>query len=785
MSIKQLTTDPTEAEFEARIRGAIAQAFPWLGPAAIKHQTKFSVRLGRKSIEIASRPNEARADIILYSGRRPLAVLELKRQGGVLTDGDVEQGLCYAKLVNPVAPLTVVSNGVDTQVFNTLTGQPWAPESPDAQTLDNLFKNISHFAAAQVNEAVSALLGSDSRSWIPAINAVTREQLDEMMGDLNDAQLPFARDFLLPRAATVLCLDYLNQGNRVVVLSGSPLSGKSNVLRDICRHVETDQTAGVLFVEAAHGVGVIQQIADALEKTLEWQLSKQEVRRWLRKRSESSGSKLIVLIDDVSSGDPVVRKEIEDLASRYYSSGLQVVLALHDNAADVLQTSENWLSRSPIGRIAVQVSVESLSDDEFQDAEQAVLGMGMAFAPGAQFAPELREPWILRSLASIAIDSVEDGEDGPPHSLLQLPPLLGVDVIAHARSRFDDPELNRLYQGMATALMLDADDRARDPSLLLSSIHTFMVRRRTLIEAMQPRDVDALIQKGFLRAFRHASGDEMLYVRMPELVASELAHQVGDKLLSVKSDNTTAYLRMVEEYSSVLPMGDLIVAQALLDASRNAPDLITNVMQIIRDQPVQAAPVDGLQAGAIMPNGQYLTIVFEAGNASITINGKTRRLEGVDPSEFGFTYSFVYSWTVLGHLIKYLIVDVGNESAELNEILLQACQAPLPLRKPDLRFLPQQEITTASGKKVSLMLPDQGFLDSVTYSLLPLLSSGREIADAWITQAIATHSIHLLGRISTALKVITHSADSALAQWACETLRTRIYPEQKLWLAGA
>ncbi|UVL91807.1 type I restriction enzyme HsdR N-terminal domain-containing protein [Pseudomonas sichuanensis] len=787
MSIKKLTTEPTEADFEARIRVAISHAFPWLAPGAIKHQTKFSVRLGRKSVDVESRPNEARADIILYSDTRPLAVLELKRNGVALSTADEEQGLCYAKLMSPFAPLTVISNGDETRVLNTLTGVAWAPDTTDEKTLANLFSNVGKIATSQVTEAVTTLLGGDSKAWVSALNAVTREQLAELTGDLADAQLPFGREFLISRQATDECLDLLKKGHRLVVLSGAPLSGKSNVLREICQKVETEYAMAVLFVEADHGGGIIQRIADALDKSLDWSISRDETRRWLRKRSESPGANLVVLVDNVPSGDHVLRKEIEDLTSNYFGARVQVVLALHENAAEAMQASQNWLTQSPLGRAAVSVTVGALADVEFESAQEAFRGIGMVFALGAKHSTELREPWVLRALASMAAahrsqtELIEDGQ------YLQIPPMVGVDVINHARSRFLNSELTRLYQCMATAVMTDARDASRDPSLLLSSIHTFMVRRKTLTQIMHHLDVEKLIQLGFIREFRHSTGVQMLYVRLPELVASELALLVADSLSELDPDQPKLYLGEIEFYASLLPMGDIIVAQAIFDAATKKPDIIGEIVDIVLQNPIQQVPVLGVKFAMIMPDGKHGTLtISEDGCVMLTRDGKTRRLKGIDPSEVSCTYSNLYAWIVLAQIVYHYMhtLDEEVEAPEVHSTLLEVCKAPAPLRKPNLDYASFGIQTLETPTGVSLTLPGQGFLDSATYALLLMFSRRSLQAGAWIDIAADSGCVHLLNRIITALVELTHTTDTASAEWAYDTLHTRLYPALKQWLGA-
>ena len=88
MPTKQVTEKKTETDLEAAIRGTVMRVFPWLDPADVKHQIKFSFTFGRSRIDVDSTDNydrQARSDIILEKGGGPLAVLELKREGNALS----------------------------------------------------------------------------------------------------------------------------------------------------------------------------------------------------------------------------------------------------------------------------------------------------------------------------------------------------------------------------------------------------------------------------------------------------------------------------------------------------------------------------------------------------------------------------------------------------------------------------------------------------------------------------------------------------------------------------
>ncbi|PTU00263.1 hypothetical protein DBR45_23630 [Pseudomonas sp. HMWF031] len=524
----------------------------------------------------------------------------------------------------------------------------------------------------------------------------------------------------------------------------------------------------------------MQRIADALESALEWPLSREEVRRWLRKRSESQGTKLILLLDNVSTADPKARQEIEDLSSRHFGPGLQLVVALNDNAADKLKAADNWLTRSPIGRIAVGVDVEPLTDLEFQVVQEVFSSRGMAFAHGAEHSSELREPWVLRALAASALPTVPDEDLHAQGHRSHLPPMLGLELMRYARSRFTSSELSRLYQSMAKALIRDANDKKRSPALLLSSIDTFMVRRETLEEIMQPHDVGRVIERGFLRAFRHHSGVEMLYVRLPELVASELSIQVAEELVRQDSEEPRSYLKTIELFASMLPMGDLIVAQAIIDASQKQPKLIGQVIKEILEHPVETFYFTNAELALMFPNGECGTLTLnEEGVVQVTLGGKIYLLNDVAPSDVGCSYTNLHAWIVLAHVAMGLIHTSDGIHPNVPSLLIELCRVPVLLRKPKQDYVNHgvNVVETSTGERI--VAPDQGFLDSATYSLYRVLISDRDLADSWINHAVALNSVHLVGRAYTALIAAMHSADTDVAKWARETLISRIYPEWK------
>jgi predicted type IV restriction endonuclease len=93
-----------------------------LSPTSVHVEWKFSVRLGRTINGVDGTPAEGRADALIKNGAGDnLFVVELKRPDNKLKDNDRDQGISYARLLDQIAPFVVVSNGKETQIFDTIT----------------------------------------------------------------------------------------------------------------------------------------------------------------------------------------------------------------------------------------------------------------------------------------------------------------------------------------------------------------------------------------------------------------------------------------------------------------------------------------------------------------------------------------------------------------------------------------------------------------------------------------------------------------------------------------
>lgn len=635
MPVKQLTVWPTEADFEADLQAALRRAFPWLPTASIRHQTKFSFTAGRSHIEVDGRAQSqvtARADVLLYFREQPLAVLELKRSGQAIDSSDVEQGLSYARMIHPRPPLVVVTNSSEVLVLETHTGKEWEPTEQSEAAFSNLLKQATRVANDDLKRAIATLMGSNPHIWVPAIRQASALAIEELSGKWDEQLAPFVPEFLIPRTATATALYLLRQNKRLVLIEGPPLSGKSNVLREMTLQTADAEDIAVLFVEADSGAGIYQGIADALSNALAWPISRNKARDWLLNLSKTLGPSLVIAVDELGIGQQEIRADVDDLTSYLFGSRVRLVLAIDDSVADRLVMNSTGRKHSAIGRKASRIKVGHLDDEEFKLAAELLWQHRVGIMRGGQSSPELRIAWILRSIVSHIV--AQDRYSNEKLAAV-LPPLLGLDLIDHTRDRFRDDELRIMMRGVAQAVLQDAADRTRTIGLVLESMATFVVRRKSLLDFVEHADFEKLVQQGYLRPILHDSGEAIMVIRVPELVASEAALILGAELLKQIKTDVNAAAHWLAQVAANIPLGDIVAAHSLLDAAVQSGSLpMELIMALIKSPPEKHTFSAGTKAAMYFPGAGLIDVTFEGdGTVLLQALGQYHRIEPDSPNE--------------------------------------------------------------------------------------------------------------------------------------------------------
>lgn len=774
MPANKLTKKKTETDLEAAIRGTVTRVFPWLDPADVKHQIKFSFTFGRSRINVDNTDNydkQARSDIVLEKGGVPLAVLELKREGHALSAEDEAQGLSYARVLDPMAPIVIVTNGDETRIFNSYTGQCLGADTLAETQFVATVDAAARLAAGNLKQAIQTLMGNEPTIWRQAIEQLTDATIEDLTATSDNPGLPFTKDFLIQREATEEAIDLLEEGKRLILIEGPPLIGKSNILRDLAGRTRKADRFATLLIEVGRS-GIVQTVADGLANQLNWPVTKEEARAWLMQLSRGDQNlHLVLALDGVDPRDKKAVAEIEDLSSSRFGVGLRVVVAFDDSAVHRILESKGGRDQSKIGRRAVRIVVDRMSDAEFRAAVNMMSDMRIWLMRGAQSARELRFPWALRMRAWSVMQNA-DFDD--PNWRVSLAPLMGLEMIAHAREAFPGQELRHQFHEIAKAVLHDARSRKRPIALVLQSMGVFMVRKKKLAKRLTDATIKTLVKDGYLKPAMQPSGEPVLIVRLPELLASELAAVIAHELSQSELSDPATAAKWLAGASSNLPLGDVVTAQAILDAARSGFGLSLNlVFALAETRPTLQTVQPGTRFATYQQGiGLVDFTVAEDGSLLVEANGKHGRIE-LDPEEIpGEMYHDFQSWMILSHLAmvpSVARIDGVDERID-TAILLEVASAPVVLRSvgPELEFNAVR-VHDVPGEG-SIVCHLEGIVEPITFALFKFFYREFRVAADWIHEACQRNSLALVARVQIALQYLADIEDGDRSDFAREML---------------
>jgi hypothetical protein len=157
------------------------------GDDELEFEESFLLRLGlftykvetKKQVETA----RSRLDILAKRDGRNLFIIEVKTDSKALTDDDRDQAVSYARLVHPMAPVAIVTNGKETKIYYTVDKNEIHPNKIDILGLtleDDMLdhyeeafqffmgyspENVQAFCQAQIHAGMKTLLGSKEEAF--------------------------------------------------------------------------------------------------------------------------------------------------------------------------------------------------------------------------------------------------------------------------------------------------------------------------------------------------------------------------------------------------------------------------------------------------------------------------------------------------------------------------------------------------------------------------------------------------------------------------------------------
>ncbi|MEI9402617.1 type I restriction endonuclease [Mesorhizobium argentiipisi] len=613
----------SEATLEARLAKFVAATFPGL---AIDLQETFTIRLGHSDHAIGSKQTWAggRADILIRNGGKPLAVIELKAPDESIDKDAVRQALSYARLVEPMAPLAIVTNGVETSILRSFDGAVVDTETFDEAAVAARFKDASQLAGAIYDDAVRDLLARDDIVFADLLRSASVRALDQMTGDVRDLTRPLCKEFSIPRTAVEALAESIHAGNRVTVLVGPALSGRTNVLAQLC--ARGDLTP--IFVDAvAADHGPIRFMANVIAAKLFRSASEDTVRHWLLHRLQQPAAHPIAIVVDGWGGGSGerTRQDVSELIQLCGGNGIAIVTAIDEAWFESLATTGSG-QVSAFGREAVRIDLDPLSQPEFATAVQLIAeDWNLHCDSGSQFNADYRQPRILRLLLAqkpLGSPPIID-EERMMMSITRVPTVTGPSLLDGAWERIANGTMRDDFLRFAKAFMEDESGQPGDPRaiMLIKGLGAISLQGAEA-KLGEPR-IKRLVDSGLASYLSMPDGDRFLYPRVPEILAKAAAIVIARDILRANINSEEEANDLYDMFIAScggLPLPDVVGAAVLQELAHDNGDLLPWFIEtMLEDRPNVTTIGDGATIIIRAPDGisEELEVPLGAGGPAI------------------------------------------------------------------------------------------------------------------------------------------------------------------------
>jgi Type I restriction enzyme R protein N terminus (HSDR_N) len=759
-----------EATFESYLAQILSSIFPTPIAARFQAQPVFSLQLGHKAFEVDGFQSLARgrADLILRLNEAPVILLELKAPNIDLSEDDVRQGLSYARLHEPMIPLTAVTNGTETSVYSTFNGERIHGASMNEQILQKLLEQAGNQAVTSRDDAVRALIGGNPAVWASALRVESDRVLSDLEAPLGDLTKPLSTDFQLPRQATAYLAGLFKiEKEKALALVGPPLSGKTNVIAELCRRSQ-DFGLATLYVDCTEASDLLEEVSRALTDSLGATIPRDQVFDWLRLGVGTIGDerpRFILILDSLFPSDSAeLMKQATQLLS-IAGDNFSVLFALTDGDWDRVQSMPGRTTLSKLGRHAKPLMLGELNDDELDVAKQNLQSAFRVLLPEPyQFELTMRQPHSLRLLMS----TITRDKDLPEGMVEQVPPIIKTDFLATLWERTaGNAELRADYLALAECCIDDIGNREKQAHLAAISMGVGAISSDGAAKLPTPI-FERLLAQGHIKRVSLASS-VVIVPTVPELLSAACVHVMLPKVLAIahEQDNTAAKVLLLRSTRS-LALGDRVAAAILTELVRKDAAILMGIFEMLmEDEPKEEIKEHG-NFLLPLPGGKVIELLFDGETMLMKLpDGSEKKMDWPEDEGPMRLISDLHAWHILSHL-SYAGIALQQDGAVFP--LAPSIFMRVGKFRSTLRDIGRASLHHANSVYEhslpgygTVPCPGRGIVEPIAYGMAASIQSLGDVMDEVVDEAIKEADPALLMRLYVAANSLDGIADSDIA----------------------
>ena len=233
-------------------------------------ERSFKIKLGRYTEEIKWELVEKRPryDILVNVDGMNLFVIEIKEEDHKISESDISQAVCYASLVKPQAPYAIVSNGVDTRIFDSIDESELNIGTlSESRFVKNGYK--VDLDPEIRSRALSRLLTINYENLEKFCNFQNNETLRKFETQNKENLKKYIPEIYVNRHNVISTFyKFVDSENSGLMIDGNSGYGKTNTMCNLIK--ESRKSNPTFFYNASE---LTQKIEDVISEDFDWEFS--------------------------------------------------------------------------------------------------------------------------------------------------------------------------------------------------------------------------------------------------------------------------------------------------------------------------------------------------------------------------------------------------------------------------------------------------------------------------------------------------------------------------------
>ncbi len=322
---------------EEEIRGQLL--LPYLqdlgfDASEISLEKSFSVRLGR-SQHMVKNNLRGRSDILCKRNGKNLFIIELKNDSISIDENDINQGISYARLLEDIAPFTIITNGKTTRVFDSITRKELTGTKISGQS--SFWENgctLSTDVDLRIRyEALKNFVSFSQENLKRFCEGQVRDRMGPIIGNIDNPYSKFVKELYIQRQDLQSAfIHFMNAEAFVFGIVGAAGVGKTSAMCSLA--LQSLENNFVFFYNAAIiNKSPLEHIARDLNGKFSSRSESDIVLKKLNELGRFLNKSVLIFIDGIDeSVDPNISLELSEMALTVrYLSKVKICISCKSN----------------------------------------------------------------------------------------------------------------------------------------------------------------------------------------------------------------------------------------------------------------------------------------------------------------------------------------------------------------------------------------------------------------------------------------------------------------------